>query len=278
MMVVFFIVSASIGAFGASKIERVDAFLRPDFQVFLNGEKVDAGTVLLYESRSYLPLRRVAELVDAEIIWRDENKGIYINQRYHGQPVPVGKDDERDYARMELNAVSVLHITHLGAERSIVVNRDQQGKQYYRVWDLNLSGINTDGLVKSIDPFTEHLFVEEEELSKVWEPPVSYVYKDVVVAEEHERKAEIIEGFIESIPYMNARARGEEPLPHLGYYYPVTVYAIDVLPDDEYQILTMEEGEYCWYTVKLRENREGIWYQSGVNKIVKERTNYYYRY
>lgn len=273
---VFFVMSATIGVFAADTIKKVEAYLRSDFQVFLNGDKVDVGPVLIYENRSYLPLRTVGELVDAEVVWNEENKGIYINQRYHGQPVPIGSDKEEDYEKIELNAVSVLHFTYLGKDRSVVVNREGYGKVYYRVWDLNLMGIDTEGLVKTRDPFTGHLFVEEKELSQVWQPPTNYRYKDVEIPEKNEEKAEVIKSFIKSIPYKNAQARDEDPLPYIEYYYPVTVYAIDALPDDEYNILTLEDGQLCWYTVKLKLSREDRWYQSGYQKSTKELN--YYRY
>lgn len=269
LLTLLIIVSASFGALAANSIQKVTAYIRADFQVFLDGEKADVGPVLIYNDRSYLPLKQVGELIDAEVIWRNENKGIYINKRYPGQP-ELPADDDVIHDQITLSTVSTNVFTYLGGDYSVVTYRDL-GKLYYREKDLNLMGIDTSGMVKAFDTFTEQLYIEESELEGAWkeQPRINYFSDRVIFRENDKEKADVIWHFIENIPLMNALARGEELRPP-EFYYPAHVYTIDVLPNDEYNILTMEEGEICWYLVKLSKSSIGTWYQSQYTKKAQQ--------
>lgn len=274
LLVLFFIISASIGAIASSKIQRVDAFLRPDFQVFKDGKKVDVDTVLIYEDRSYLKLIEIGKLLDVDVVWNNDNKGIYINSRYEGQPeIPI---DDVVYDDFTIEHVSAYSLTYLGRDYPVVSTRIM-GKLYYRAIDVNVMGVNTAGMVKLRDTFTGHLFVEESEVQPFWKeaPRINYYNQDVAFFETDKDKADVIYNFIENIPMMNALARGEE-LRDPRYYFPATVYAIDVLPDDEYNILTMEDGELAWYLVKLRKSSVDTWFYSEYTR--KSIQPYLYRY
>lgn len=72
--------------------DTITAFLRPGFQFFFDEEAKplpEGQTVLVYEGRSYVPARFVAENLGAEVIWDDVTKSIFITS-----PEPVIEEPE----------------------------------------------------------------------------------------------------------------------------------------------------------------------------------------
>ncbi len=60
----------------------ITAFLRPDFQFFFDGEAEtppEGQTVLVYEGRSYVPARFVAENMGGTVLWDEVGKNIFIS-------------------------------------------------------------------------------------------------------------------------------------------------------------------------------------------------------
>ena len=62
--------SFAAGAYAADGIEKVEAYLRPDFRIELDELPVVLDPPpLLYEGRTYLPIRVISELLGAKIDW-----------------------------------------------------------------------------------------------------------------------------------------------------------------------------------------------------------------
>src|SRR5690554_2179613 len=263
-LTLFFLVSASIGVFAADHIKKVEAYIREDFQIFLNGKKVDVGEILVYENKSYLPLTEVGQLVDSEIKWKESNKGIYINQRYQGQPTqPVA--DNLTYDNIELYQPEIFNVSYLGDEYNVFANtvynyETYESTLYYREKDLNLMGINTKGLRKALDSFTDQIYISKDEVAGLWieTPKFTRSYEFKFMGEKDEDRMKKVNSFIESIPITEASLRGED-ISH-GYFPTVNVFLIDTLPNNEYNILTYHNGIYSWYWVKLKQNMYDHWY------------------
>ncbi|MDW7671878.1 MAG: copper amine oxidase N-terminal domain-containing protein [Bacillota bacterium] len=67
--------------------DTISAFLRPGFQFFFDGEYAplpEGQTVLVYEGRSYVPARFVAEQLGADVLWNEATRSIFITS-----PEPV---------------------------------------------------------------------------------------------------------------------------------------------------------------------------------------------
>lgn len=264
----FFLISASIGVFAADSIKKVDAFIRSDFQVFLDGKKTDITPILIYQNRSYLPLRQAAELLGVDVVWNAKNKGIYINQRYSGQPVKA-EDAGKRYDLMNFYQPMMYKAVYLGGEHQLLTNEAYDRKMYYREKDLNYMGIDTRGLLKVREPLTDQLYVDSQEVSALWKetPTLMASYEFTIMNEHDEDRTQYIKDFIEYLPMREAVLRGEEVQPKY-YYNPPLVYMIDALPDNEYNILTFQydDSSFAWYTIQLKKSQNGMWYESGYSK------------
>ncbi|MBQ4088172.1 MAG: PepSY domain-containing protein [Clostridia bacterium] len=76
-----------IGASAASIIQDIKAQLRPDFTVYVDGEKqvfrdVNGNVVdpILYEGTTYLPLRAIGQLMGKTVYWYEDEKKIELKE------------------------------------------------------------------------------------------------------------------------------------------------------------------------------------------------------
>lgn len=69
------------GAYAEDAIQKVEAYLRPDFHVRLNGDPVPmTDPPLIYNGSSYLPLKATGALLDAQVSWDERTQSILITQ------------------------------------------------------------------------------------------------------------------------------------------------------------------------------------------------------
>lgn len=69
------------GAYAQDTLQKVEAYLRPDFTVRLNGDPVPMPeSPLIYNGSSYLPLKLTGELLNAQVSWDERTKSILITQ------------------------------------------------------------------------------------------------------------------------------------------------------------------------------------------------------
>lgn len=154
------------GAVASNGIERVDAFLRPDFKVIVDGKesKLDAP-ILVYNDSGYIPVRSVSKVLGANINWDEPTKSIYINPKFAGQPeVP---DNNTTYSEIKMEQAVPLLITYLGREYG-VLSINYEGKTYYRVTDLSRMGIDTRSLLKYKEFNTGGLYALMDDVDKLW--------------------------------------------------------------------------------------------------------------
>lgn len=78
--------SMVIGASASGVIEKIQAELRPDFEIVYEGSRqsfknVDGEEVypILYEGSTYLPIRAVSEMINKEVTWYEADKRIEIS-------------------------------------------------------------------------------------------------------------------------------------------------------------------------------------------------------
>jgi hypothetical protein len=155
------------GAWASNGIEKVEAFLRPDYQVLVDGKKVELDKpILLYNDSSYLPLRRISELLNADVKWQGETKTIYINTRFPGQP-EAPKESNGSYPEIRVQNPFPYEVDYLGGHYVLLSDMVNQ-TIYYRVDDLALMGVDTRGLSKYKDVFTGSLYVPQAEIKAVW--------------------------------------------------------------------------------------------------------------
>ncbi|GAA3407221.1 stalk domain-containing protein [Paenibacillus hodogayensis] len=66
------------GVYAKDTLEKVEAYLRPDFKVEVNGKAVKDATPLIYEGSSYLPFKTIGELLGAVVSWDESAKKIKL--------------------------------------------------------------------------------------------------------------------------------------------------------------------------------------------------------
>lgn len=78
-------VSAALGASASSVIQKIEAELRPDFTVVIDGEErtfrdVNGTEVypVLYEGTTYLPVRAIGEIMGKTVYWYEDDKRIEL--------------------------------------------------------------------------------------------------------------------------------------------------------------------------------------------------------
>lgn len=254
---------ASGAVYGASKIEKVEAYLRKDYQVFVDGSKVDVGPVLVYNDSSYLPLAKIGELLKADVKWSETNKGIYVNPRFPGQPDPIVRNP--NYTPITMSTPQGYKVTYQGSEYPVLGIVTSDYKTYYRDSDIQRMGIDTRGLHKAEEQRTKELYVTEAEISKVWkeQPKFNYAYGPLVIGNTDPEKLKVVQEYIDGLPAMYKAMNMKDPLnPQMDYYTIPYVYVIDVLPNDEFKILGLENSNFKLYWLKLKKNIVDKWYRS----------------
>ncbi len=194
------------GAAASNGIERVDAFLRPDFKLIVDGKtaKLD-NPILVYNDTSYLPIREISGLLGADVNWNNSSYTAYVNSRYEGQPaVPEG---EKDFAEIELTNPNPMYMKYLGREYGIMTFYGDSSV-YYRVIDLNRMGVNTAGAMKYREKNTHDLFIKEEDVQKLWKenPEQQWSINTVMSGVYEDKLQKFFQSMIDDIktvPYKN---------------------------------------------------------------------------
>jgi len=67
------------GVYAQDVLQKVDAYLRPDFRIVVDG-KTTGMTPLIYEGSSYVPFKALSELLGADVSWDESTKTIKVNR------------------------------------------------------------------------------------------------------------------------------------------------------------------------------------------------------
>jgi hypothetical protein len=171
--------SFTAGVYAQDAIQKVDAYLRPDFKVIVNGVPVTLTTPpLIYDNNSYLPLTSIAQYFNAQVNWDNDTKAIYVNSRIYEDQRQTSEKATEEITMMNLRAQSV---KYLGENYTTLFINDAKGGVYYRLTDVRKMGIDTKGLKIAKEKYTEDLFVSETELKKSWkETPKPYYANDYI--------------------------------------------------------------------------------------------------
>jgi len=260
MVVIVALTSFATGTLAASNIQQIKAFLRHDFQVFVSGKKVDVGPVLVYDNRSYLPLAQIGETLGADVSWNESNLGIYVNPRIYTKPDP-SESKSNTYSDITMVNLQGYMASYRGQEEPVLsITTMDYGVTYYRVKDIKRLNIDLSGLKLAMESRTKELYVSDKELAKATQemPVFNYIMQTtLVIGEKDQEKLEVLNNYIETIPAMYKLMN-----PEIDYYPVPILYVIDALPDNEYNMIGVENGEYMLYWVKLKQNILDKWYTS----------------
>jgi hypothetical protein len=262
ILVLLICVSFSAGVFANSGIEKVEAYLRGDFQVYLDGDKVDVGKVLVYEGSSYLPLVKIGNLIGADVVWHAANKGIYVNSRFMGQP-ESNVDVNQQYTSIKMLQPAGYNVKYLGMDHPVLAVMTADYKMYYRDKDIKRMGINTDGLSKAKEEALEELFLEESEIVKAAakKPEFYQAYEKLIIGQINTDQMKSLQNFIDGLPEYYKATINKDPNNYQYYTVPY-IYVIEALPDGEFVMIGTEGSDIREYRVKLKKNHMDQWYSS----------------
>ncbi|MDR6551460.1 stalk domain-containing protein [Paenibacillus qinlingensis] len=238
------------GVYAQDVLQRVDAYLRSDYKVVVNGQAVQlANPPLIYNNSSYLPVKELGGHLGAIVNWEESTKTIFINPRVNANQPAEGT--ATNYLDIKLQFPYAQYMDYRGATYPMLINNTDQA--YYRLIDVERMGIRTDGLRKAKDKFTGQLYVSEAELKNVWgnEPPqISYTnYETIVITEEKDPlKLEELRKYVNDFQY----------LPINGVIIASNPIIIDKLPEENtYSYLTNDNGHF--YRTKLTLTQSTGW-------------------
>ncbi|MBE1447012.1 stalk domain-containing protein [Paenibacillus sp. OAS669] len=223
------------GVYAEDILQRVEAYLRPDFNIVVDGKPVKLeGPTLVYQDKSYLPLKELGNMLGANILWKSDNKTIYINSRINSEQPTEDKD--ATYEEFTLRSPASQWVTYLGADYPLLtVYSDKGSGVYYRLSDLKRMGIDTEGLKKNREKLTGVLYVSDAEARKRWRqaPSVSRQNKEnyIIANEVNTEKLAKLKEYVKSTANFTIK----------DYYYstkPIMIEKID--GEDRYEYLVYQ--------------------------------------
>lgn len=234
------------GAYAQDIVQRVDAYLRPDFQIVVDGKPLNlAHSTIIYDDSSYLPLKELGTALGANVSWRGDTKTIYVNSRINPEQQETGAELKYDMITMENPMCS--YVDYLGGTY-VLVKLISPHSAYYRESDLKAMGIDTNGLKKVQEKYTKWLFVSEEEVKKRWkqEPAQNYTmitdYNTVPTTETDPKKLQELKDFAKS--WSSYQLDGK-------WRYTTFIVADKMPEENSYRLLGAENGHYYFYNLKL---------------------------
>lgn len=259
--------SFAAGAWASDGIQQVQAYLRSDFKVVVDGQAVTLDNPpLIYNDKSYLPLKKIGELLNADVRWQDSTKTIYVNPRFAGQPETPASADT--YPEIVMQQPMAYQATYLGGEYgllSIIANQSM----YFRAEDLARMGIDTRGMQKSREKYTGYLFVTQEDMMSMWkqDPYLNMSYEPVTSGiYDAALKKGLLQLATESIPLINQL--------NISQYAKISrIFYIDTVPDhpDYYYLYGVNDSsEIIVYVAHMAQNSKGEWSQDSLQSTKLE--------
>jgi hypothetical protein len=234
------------GAYAQDIVQRVDAYLRPDFNVVVDGKPVQlAHSTLIYNDSSYLPLKELAETLGAVVNWKSDTKTIYINSRINPEQQETSEDITYDDVKM--TSPSANYVTYLGGSYVLLQFYGVNGT-YYRESDLRKMGVDTNGLQKVRDVYTKWIFISESEVKKRWkeQPKQDYTLIDpsgLVTTEQDPVKLKKLQDYVAQWKSYNI---GNQ------YYYQMPIVIDKLEEPDQYRYLVSENNHFYFVYLTLK--------------------------
>jgi hypothetical protein len=273
--------SFAAGAWADGAIEKVEAYLRKDLTIKVNGEILSLADKppMIYNDNSYLPLRALGEALDADIVWEGNTQTIFVNKRIHDLQ-PKSNEQSAEYDQIELESMYGYELKYLGRSYPVFIN-NYIGIEYYRLKDIQRMGVDTAPMKKVKEKYTGDLYVVASEVEQAWKdkPEIGYTYTPLVIGETDTEKIDAM------VKYVPAQAN---PQMDMRYALPMTLYVIDATDtENEYIALGSRDNEYFKINYKLSSRNEvklennmfvtkKVWYVDQYNNEFLGKINYGY--
>ncbi|MNI05875.1 hypothetical protein D3C73_588420 [compost metagenome] len=234
------------GVYAQDAMQKVEAYIRNDFNVVVNGEKkVLENKPLVYNNNSYLPVKELASYLGGIVNWDGASQTIYINSRINPEQPDTGKGEV--YESITLMSPYVAQLHYLGGEFTVLQNMTD--KTYYRHKDILAMGIKTSGLRLAKEKYTQELYISEDELKKAWKetPQVGFSTELVpIIGETNPKKREALKNYVElqrNAPHFNP---ANPKVPEYRFIQPVYVEALPT--ENTYAFLFIDNQRHFYMT------------------------------
>ena len=267
--------SIGVGAVASDTIKKIEAFMRSDFNIVVDGVASNIGPVFIYEERSYLPVNQIGQALGADVVWDGPSKTIYINSRFQGQPQPVD-DRNTEYDSISMTSPMPYMMTFRGVEGPVMTMYHYSpaaSDYYYRDRDVQNLGMDTRALRKAKDKVTGDIYVSEKELANVWQqkPQWAFAESTIIFGEQDAEKRKAIRTFISNIEAIE-QLQGDlvnDPM----YRAMPQVIAAESVSDNKAEILFVQQDmlghmQFGKYIVDLRKSNQGHWSSNGYSKVI----------
>jgi hypothetical protein len=251
------------GVYAQDLIQRVDAYLRNDFNVVVDGKQVKLeNPPLIYNNASYLPVKELGSYLGAIVNWKESNKTIYINSRIH--PEQPSEGNGTNYTEIVLLSPYAQYMEYLGGTYPVLLNMTSD-ETYYRLKDIQRMGVDTQGLHQAKEKYTGDLYVGEKELKNKWKanpPQFSYMTDEpyVITGETDPSKRKALNEYVKS--YLSYKVNND--------YFSDSPIIIDAKSEENtYEYLFSENGHFYRTTLKLTKMLE---FTNSANYIVGSST------
>ena len=131
-----------VQSFAAGPIQRIAASINDSFSISVNGENkslTDDSHILVYNNRSYLPVRAVSEMLGCKVDWDDATKKISITQdsgkkddgKIDTEKPTTGNDSKNDASKSDYKALpQIYEVTGFRADAESYFT-DEYGDRLY---------------------------------------------------------------------------------------------------------------------------------------------------
>jgi hypothetical protein len=228
------------GVYAEDVLRKVEAYLRPDFTVVVDGKQVQLeGPTLIYDGSSYLPLKELGNMLGASILWRGDTKTIYINSRT--SPEQPKQDPNVTYEEITMNNPYGVIVSYLGAEYPVLLTYAEKSQGlFWRESDVRKM-MSTEGLKKVREKLTQDLFISEQELRLRWKQPPQQSYspgKYFIAGEINPKKVEALRNYLED------STNGPQKVKDVTFNTrPLTIFALP--EEDMYEYLYQQSAYFA---------------------------------
>lgn len=247
------------GAYAQDTLQKVEAYLRPDFTVRLNGQPVALPEPpLVYNGNSYLPFKLIGTMLGAQVSWDERTKSILVTQNPStvGTPgqvpgnVPGSKPGSGlGYREIKLSNVVRYDLVYENVTYPTLANLDND-TGYLRWSDIQSMPFDMSGVTLLTEQLTKESYVAVEQVSGKWGGQVMMKLKNTPI-------------------YSGNYTEGQKKAIETYFSAHMTAFTVSHTGENEYYVLAQHaDRKFVGYTLKLNPFANDYWSVSGVSQTV----------
>ncbi|MDF2652992.1 MAG: hypothetical protein K0Q73_8797 [Paenibacillus sp.] len=238
------------GAYADDALVKVEAYLRPDFTVKVNGRAIALPEdVLIYKGSSYLPFKMMATLLGANADWDEATKSILVTTNNNGT-IPgghnpgTGNGSEPGYREMVLGDVVRYNLIYNNINYPVLANM-VKSDTYFRWTDLQAMPFDLSGVILTTEKLTKETYVHVDQVIVKWGGKVTMGIKNDPIYTGN---------------YTPGQKKAIESFVGTG----MTAFTVQQLAENEYYAFVQRmDRKYVGYTLKLTPFSNDYWSISG---------------